>query len=94
MTKVYTVYVKDNSEDDSDRRRIDDCEDCASAIAYCKRIVDRSLSELDANQSAEQLFDLYCLFGEDAWIITDDPACKFSAWDYAKEQCRELAAKK
>jgi hypothetical protein len=91
---IYIAYAKDNSEMEESGRKIAEFQDCGAAIAACQRIVNRSLEECDSSQGAGDLFRQYSLFGEDAWIITDDPDCKFSAWEYAKQRCQELAAKK
>ena len=40
---------------------------------------------------SEDLLVTYVMFGEDPFILTDDPNCKFSARDYARERVRELA---
>jgi hypothetical protein len=90
---TYIVYWKDNSETDHPGRKLGEFEDMEAAIAACQRFVDRSLDECGSG-SAGDLFSQYCSFGEDAWIISDDPACKFSAWDYAKQRCQEIAAAK
>jgi hypothetical protein len=93
MAKDYTVYVDDNFHymDESRRYKLGDFDDCQSAVAACKRIVDDFLARCDANRTAEELFTQYTSFGEDAWIGSDDAACSFSAWQYAKERCGELA---
>jgi hypothetical protein len=36
------------------------------------------------------MWEGYMLYGEDPFIESDDPNCKFSAWTYAKDRCREL----
>ena len=38
--------------------------------------------------SAEELFDRYCMFGDDPFVQGHD----FSAWDYARDQARRLSA--
>jgi hypothetical protein len=94
VTKRYTVYVDDNFHymDESERYKLGEFEDCQSATAACKRIVDRFLDSCDA-ESPDEMFAQYTGFGEDPWISSDDPNCRFSAWDYAKERCRELTQK-
>lgn len=87
----YTVYVDDNfhTMDESERRKAGEYDDCASAIAACKQIVDECL--LDDCGEGEDLYVTYLMFGEDPFIRTDDPDCKFSARDYARERARALA---
>lgn len=84
---TYIAYLKETSEMDDPGRKVGEFEDAEAAIAACQRIVDRSLDECGSG-SAGDLFGQYCAFGEDAWIITDDPNCKFSAWDHARQRCR------
>jgi hypothetical protein len=95
VAKRYTVYVDDNFHymDESERYKLGEFEDCQSATAACKQIVDQFLDSCDAKSGADEMFGQYTGFGEDPWISSDDPNCKFSAWDYAKERCRELAQK-
>lgn len=93
MAKRYTVYVDDNFHymDESERYKHGEFDDCQSAVAACKQIVDESLSQCDSRSGADEMFKQYTTFGEDPWVSSDDPDCKFSAWGYAKERCRELA---
>jgi len=87
----YTVYVDDNFHymDESERYKHGEFDDCASAIAACKQIVDEFLKE---NRSkGDELLATYLMFGDDPFILTDDPDCKFSARDYARERVPELA---
>ena len=95
MAKRYPVYVDDNFHymDESQRYRLGEFDDCQSAIAACKSIVDEFLATCDPAQGADGMFRQYTGFGEDPWISSDDPDCKFSAWGYARERCRELAQK-
>jgi hypothetical protein len=95
VAKPYVVYVNENSHymDEEERYKLGEFDDCQSAVAACKRIVDEFLEKADNNVSADDLFKEYTTFGEDSWVITSDKDCKFSAWEYAKERCRELARK-
>ncbi len=80
----YTVYVDDNFHymDESERYKAGEFDDCASAIAACKRIVDEFLPP----NCGEDALVKYIMFGDDPFILTDDPNCKFSARDYARER--------
>ena len=68
------------------------------AVAVCKLIVDECLERmLKPGMTAEVLFDLYAMCGDDFDLyamLGDDPfvipAHAFSAWDYAKERCEVL----
>lgn len=95
MPYTYTVFVDENSHymDEEERYRIGDFDSREEALARCRLIVDRSLAECDASAGAEAMFKHYTSFGDDPFIQTDDPDCRFSAWDYAKERCRQLAAR-
>ena len=92
MAKRYTVYVDDNFHyiDESERYKQGEFDDCQSAVAACKRIVDEFLSTCHVSTGADEMYEQYVNFGEDPWISSDDSGCKFSAWVYAKERCREL----
>lgn len=94
MAKPYIVYVNDNFHymDESERYKLGEFDDCQSAMAACKRIVDEFL-EKTASVSTDELFEQYTTFGEDPWILSKDKDCKFSAWTYARERCRELSGK-
>src|SRR5262245_5375139 len=87
----YAVFVDDNFHymDESERYRLGEFDDCSTAIAACKQIVDEFL--LSNRGKVEDLLVTYIMFGEDPFILTDDPNCKFSARDYARERVRELA---
>jgi len=87
----YTVYVDDNFHymDESERYKLGEFDDCAAAIAACKQIVDESL--LSNFGKCEDPHATYLMFGDDPFILTDDPNCKFSARDYARERMRVLA---
>lgn len=91
---TYSVFIDDNFHymDESERYKHGDFEDCRGAIEACKGIVDRFLARCDRTSTAEELYTQYTTFGEDPWIGTDDPDCKFSAWDYAKQRCHELSS--
>ncbi len=60
------------------------------AIETAKRMVDRSLVEFATRgRTGEELYEYYCLFGDDPYIIGGDEA-GFSAWQYAKSRCSEF----
>ena len=96
MAKRYTVFVDDNFHymDESERYKLGEFTDCASAVAACKQIVDEFLTSCDQNKSDAEIYHQYVSFGEDPSISSDDPECKFSAWNYARERAAMLAQKK
>jgi hypothetical protein len=76
------------------RREQGTYETAEEALAVCRGIVDQYLAEkYTPGTSVKALYDDYVCFGEDPFIVVldgvDDRA-KFSAWDYAKERCREM----
>lgn len=88
---TYTVIVNDNFHymDTGEQYKHGDYDTCEAAIAACKQIVDDFL--LSSLHSPYDLWTLYTTFGDDPLIIPRDPNCPFSAWDYAKQRCHELA---
>jgi hypothetical protein len=96
MAKVYTVFVDDNFHymDESERYKLGEFADCASAVAACKKIVDEFFETCNLNNTDGEIFKQYTFFGEDPWISSQDSECKFSAWNYARERAKALAQKK
>lgn len=61
------------------------------AIATAKRLVDRSLVGFASRgRMSEELYEYYCLFGDDPYIVGGDAKAEFSAREYARERCREF----
>jgi hypothetical protein len=59
------------------------------AVVKCQIIVDEFLvREHKPGMSLNELYDQYCMFGEDPFIR--GPGSDFSAWDYARRRCDEL----
>jgi len=90
----FTVRVYENSHymDESEAYDHGSFATYAEAEATCRKIVDEFLA---ANRrpgvGADALFQLYTRFGEDPRIDVAGPKGEhFSAWDYARERCREL----
>ena len=91
----YRVLVDDNFHymDESERYEHGTYADCASAIRECKTIVDRFLlAEHKPGMTEEKLWQLYTLFGDDPFIVSADGECAFSAWDHARQRCREICS--
>ena len=59
-----------------------------TSTTCAKTIVDGCLG-YKPGMTAEALFKSYSMFGEDPFVVPD---VGFSAWDYAKRRCAELAA--
>lgn len=66
------------------------------ALVTCRSIVDDFLaSQFKLSMLADDLFDLYAMFGEDPFIVALDPKegpIDFSAWDYAERRCQEITS--
>ncbi|PJG53072.1 hypothetical protein CVM73_22075 [Bradyrhizobium forestalis] len=94
----YQVLIDDNFhyQDESERVKHGVFGTPEEAIAACRSIVDEYLIDaFKPGMTADALFESYTLFGEDPFIIPDNPAdasAKFSAWDYARQRCSEIAA--
>ena len=85
----YKVLVYDNFHlDDGERYELGEFDDCAAAIAACKQIIDDFL--LTNLGKYKDLYDSYKAFGSSPLLITDNPNCEFSSWDYAEQRVREL----
>ena len=89
----YTVFVDDNFHymDESERYKLGEYTDCPSAVAACKKLIDEYLQQgFTHNTTVEELQKSYSFFGEDPFILSDDPDCKFSARDYASRRIVEM----
>jgi hypothetical protein len=92
----YVVRVDENSHymDESERYTLGEFEDAESALAAAKKAVDDDLDSLyGAGMTAEQLYRQYTSFGRDPFIVSVDGSCRFSAWDYAAQRCREICGR-
>ena len=92
----YKVFVDDNFHymDEDERYELGEFDTAEEALAAAKRIVDEFLDPAyEPWMTAEELYQGYTGFGEDPFIVSDDPTCRFSAWDYAKERCAMLERK-
>lgn len=94
----YQVLIDDNFhyQDETERVKHGVFATSEEAIAVCRAIVDGYLSDaFKPGMTADALFESYASFGDDPFIVTDNPAAmpvKFSAWDYARQRCSEMAA--
>jgi hypothetical protein len=70
--------------------------DADEAVAACKEIVDDELNTMwMPGTTAKELYRLYIAFGPDPFVVPlnrKDPGVKFSAWTYAKKQCKNLVS--
>jgi hypothetical protein len=89
----YKVLVDDNAHymDESARYTLGEYASAIEASAAARAVVERDLQELyRPGMSAAKLFSHYTSFGRDPFIVSNDPACTFSAWDYARARSQEL----
>ena len=89
----YTVFVDDNFHmgEEEERYKLGEYDSCQEAVDACKEIVDEFINKgYSEGMSFKELWEGYMMFGEDPFIQSDDPICKFSAWNYAKQRCIEL----
>jgi len=89
----YILFCDDNFHfmDEAERDVLDEFDNADEVIAAAKLIVDRELLEAySPGMTADELYDHYTSVGSDPFIRSDDRACHFSAWDYAKVRCQEL----
>ncbi len=85
--KPYRVFVDDNFHYMRDKSG--EYETLEEAVNECKSIVDEFLErERKLGMSSNELYDQYCMFGEDPFIR--GPGSDFSARDYARQRCDEL----
>jgi hypothetical protein len=91
---VFEVLVDDNFHYmyEAYRYKLGPFDDCESALAECKRIVDEFLNgSYEPGMTSAQLWQQFVTFGEDPSVVTDDPDCPhFSAWAYSKVRCEEI----
>lgn len=95
----YTVFIDDLSHyQEEEYREIAGRFDTAEeAIAKCQKIVEESLKSLvRPSQNAEQLWDLYMIYGDDPFIVGNDGAepVEFSARGYALSYCGKLTQRR
>lgn len=85
----YTVYVDDNFhyQDEEERYTLGIFRTEEEAINAAKKIVDEFLqSQNKSGTTVDELYELYCGFGESPWISFSI----FNAWNYAKQRCSEI----
>jgi hypothetical protein len=91
----FELFVDDNYHymDEESRYSVGLFASYSEALAKAKAIVDEFIeSSHQPGMTSKELFEGYVGFGEDPFIV---PAGEpyFSAWDYARERCKELCCK-
>jgi len=91
---TYTVQVDDNFHymDERERYTLGEYATWEEAVAAAKKVVDDYLDS-SSESGGKELYDSYVSFGEDPFIVGGPPEEQrtFSAWDYAKMRCDQLA---
>lgn len=92
---AYIVWVVENSskvyQDQNERRSVFGYyKDCAAAVAASEKVIDDYLATLP-HGTAEELYQAYALRGQEARIHGKMDTHTFSAREYAKRRCEELA---
>lgn len=93
MANSYQVFIDDNFhyQDEDARYKLGDFETFEEAVAVCRKIVDEYLLEnYKPGMTAGELSVNYTNFGDDPFIIGEPVPFRFSAWDYARERCRQI----
>ena len=94
MAKRHLLFVDDNFHFMDEGERIGPIEFDTSdaALAEARRIVDVDLAGyFKPGMTAAQVYELYVAFGDDPFIVSDDPAAQsVSARRYAERRCKEL----
>ena len=91
--KQFVVFVDDNFhyQDESERYELGDFETYEEAVTACKAIVDSDLKNMHGEgESAASLYGQYTSFGDDPFVRPVPTGKKFSAWEYAKQRCKEM----
>jgi hypothetical protein len=93
MEYTYKVVVGEHNHyrDDAEASVDNIYKDCMAAEAACRKIVENSLPgsvEGMSIREREERLKGYMMFGDDPFIVTKDPTCRFSASSYARSLCR------
>lgn len=90
---MYTVFVDDNYhyQDETARYKLGEYEEYETAVYAAQKIVDDYLqSAYKQGMTAADLWENYCMFGEDPFIVSAEEQTRFSAWEYAADRCQQL----
>ena len=63
-------------------------------MSKARQIVDEFLEHAyEPGMTEDYLWMKYTMFGEDPFIVGEEVPERFSAWDYAKERCKDICEK-
>ena len=83
--------VEDFAKREEDRHVIGETSSYDAARVLAAQRVERVLAEFQRpQQTAESLFELWSMFGEDVYIVPESTRDPFSAMDYARLSCVRL----
>lgn len=84
----WTVYLEERAErgEEGARRVFGTCSSPEEAEQMARYVVDRSLDEFRDSNNADDIFRMWSMFGDDAFIV---PPCNFSGLDYARKRSSE-----
>jgi hypothetical protein len=91
----YKIVVNDNYHymDEGESYTHGEFETAEAALGAARALVDEDLrGAYRPGMTADELYDQYTSFGEDPFIVSEDQSCRFSAWTYAEERCREMCS--
>ncbi len=88
--KKYTVMTEDNFHytDEDYRLKVGEYDTLEEAVEVCKKIVESSV-QYKEDSTPQEMYDSYCMFGEDPFIISDT-GTGFNARDYARDYCERF----
>jgi hypothetical protein len=89
----YKVLIDDNAHyrDEGERRDHGEYANYAEALVAARAIVDDFLNRHRAQyDEACALFNAYCHYGDDPFIVPDSGDDRFSARNYARDRCYRL----
>jgi len=92
---MFEVRVADNFHymDEGETYKHGEFASWQEAVAAARHIVDRCLLEAyRPGVSAASLYGEYVAFGDEPYIAPVPAGERFSAWEYAKQQCEVLSA--
>jgi hypothetical protein len=94
----YRVLINDNAHymDESERADHGVFANADEAVGARKEIVDDELNTMwKPGTTAKELYKLYVAFGPHPFVVPlnpNVPDVEFSAWTYAKRQCKDLVS--
>lgn len=93
MQNPVTLYVEDFARMDESRRRIGEFTTREAALQAAQERVREELREMyQLGQNAHDLWQQWIMFGEDVFLVPDDPKDLFSALDFGRLAALQVAS--